>query len=372
MCRFPSHRALATVSTAALQKNFTLLDSLVARHGEGPRPPRTIAVVKANAYGHGAELVVPALLASGCSFFAVATPDEAHTVRKLAPNADILILGYTPPSLAPDLINEGLIQTVFSSDYAKELEENTKATKNSLKIHLKIDGGMCRLGFLPENIVELNEVSAHPHLRTVGIYTHFPCADTDPDGTRHAFWRFLRCRQTLSDHGLSLFSHAAASAALLTAPETALNGARVGLALYGISPVATSLPLSPALTLTAPVVQIHEVEAGTPVGYGGQFVSERPSKIGTLPIGYADGIPRHFKNTVGGVRILTEKGAFFAPIAGNICMDQMMIDLTSTPTRLGDRAVFFDDIKKTAQAMNTIPYEILTGIGTRVLRMGSI
>jgi len=372
MCRFPPYRALATVSTAALQKNFTLLDSLVARHGEGARPSRTIAVVKANAYGHGIKLVVPALLASGCSFFAVATPDEAHTVRKFAPNADILILGYTPPYLVPDLINEGLIQTVFSSEYAKELEESAKTVGDFLKVHLKIDGGMCRLGFLPESIAELDEVAAHPHLRTVGIYTHFPCADTNPDATRHAFLRFLQCRRTLSAHGLSLFSHAAASAALLSAPETALNGARVGLALYGISPVATTLPLSPALTLTAPVVQIHEIEAGTPVGYGGQFVSMRPSKIGTLPIGYADGIPRHFKNTVGGVRILTEKGAFFAPVAGNICMDQMMIDLTSTPTKLGDRAVFFDNIEKSAQAMDTIPYEILTGIGTRVLRMGAI
>lgn len=366
MCRFPTHRAQATVNTAALQANLALLEGCTPQYSA--KKPRTIAVVKANAYGHGDALVVPALWEAGCDFFAVATPDEAISVRKIAPRADILILGYTPPTLADVLAEERLHQTVFSLDYARELSECTKAKGRSVRVHLKIDGGMCRLGFAPESLAEILAAATLPGLEPVGIYTHFPCADADKSVTRAAFSRFLQCKNTLKRCGFSLFSHAAASAASLTLPETALDGVRVGLALYGIPPVATTLPLRQVLTLTAPVVQIHEVPEGTPVGYGGTFVTSRPSKIGTLPIGYADGIPRRFKECVGQVRIMAKGNTFFAPVAGNICMDQMMLDLTKTPVEIGDRAVFFAPVTEAATALGTIPYELLTGIGARVLR----
>ena len=369
MCRFPDGRACAVIDTAALQHNFTLLDARAKKHAVGGRPPRTIAVVKANAYGHGLALVVPALLAVGCSFFAVATAAEAISVRELAPSADVLILGYTPPREAPRLARLGLTQTVFSSDYAKELGKYAQAGKEKLQVHLKIEGGMCRLGFSPDSIGEIVAAASVPSLHATGIYTHFPCADCNKNATRAAFLRFLTCKGALNDLGLSLFAHAAASAALLEVPETVLDGVRIGLALYGISPTDDDHGLRPVMSLTAPVVQIHEVPVGTPVGYGGTFVTARPSRIGTLPIGYADGIPRRMRSDAPRVRIKTQKGAFFAPIAGNICMDQLMLDLTDTPAEVGDAVLFFENIKTCAAALGTIPYELFTGIGPRVVRI---
>lgn len=367
MSPYPQCRAFATVSEAALQQNYRLL----AHHAAGEAPahkPRLIAVVKANAYGHGTGTVVPALLRAGCDFFAVATLDEAREVRFLAPFADILILGYTPPAFASDLAALDVMQTVFSAEYANALSESALAAGVLLKIHLKIDGGMCRLGFAPEAIDELLCAASERQLRAVGIYTHFPVADQDKTATRAAFSRFLSCRQALCAHGLSLFSHAAASAALLTLPETVLDGARIGLALYGVPPVKTALPLTPALTLKAPVIQIRRVRAGTPVGYGGSFVTARPSLIGTLPIGYADGVPRAFGRAVGCVCVLHGNEKFSVPVAGHICMDQMMVDLTDTPAAVGDLAVIFDDAAAAAAALGTIPYEIFTAIGARVIR----
>ncbi len=368
MSSYPDSRAFATVSATALQQNYRLLAQRAAM-GEVPaRKPRIIAVVKANAYGHGTGVVVPALLRAGCDFFAVATLEEAREVRFLAPLADILILGYTPPAYASELAALDVMQTVFSPEYAAALSEGALAAGVFLKIHLKVDGGMCRLGFAPEAIDELLCAASERRLQAVGIYTHFPVADRDKEATRAAFSRFLSCRQALCAEGLSLFSHAAASAALLTLPETVLDGARVGLALYGVSPVKTALPLTPALTLKAPVIQIRRVEAGTPVGYGGSFITARPSFIGTLPIGYADGVPRAFCRSVGRVRVFHAENAFSVPVAGHICMDQMMVDLTDTPVSVGDLAVIFDDVAAVAAALDTIPYEIFTAIGARVIR----
>lgn len=368
MYGFPDSRAFATVNVGALRQNYRLLAKHAASYSPRAHTPRLIAVVKANAYGHGIHVAVPALLKAGCDFFAVATLDEAREVRFLAPYADILILGYTPPCRAAELAALDVMQTVFSTEYAAALSANAVAGHVCVKIHLKIDGGMCRLGFAPEASDALLEVAGMRGLLALGIYTHFPVADRDKGATRAAFSRFLSCRHALCARGLSLFSHAAASAALLTLPEAVLNGARVGLALYGISPVKTALPLTPALTLNAPVVQIHRVGAGTPIGYGGSFVTARPSIIGTLPIGYADGVPRAFERAVGRVSVCHASEVFSVPVAGHICMDQMMVDLTNTPVTVGDIAVIFHDVAAVAAALDTIPYEIFTAIGARVTR----
>ncbi len=363
MCCFPAERATAEIDTAALLHNYALLVRFSRYYARG-KLPRTIAVVKANAYGHGTEAVVSALLLGGCDFFAVATLNEAITVRKHAPLADILILGYTPPQHAATLAEHNITQTVFSREYAAELSKNATVSGCIVKIHLKIDGGMCRLGFAAEDTESIFCAARLPHLCPCGIYTHFPVADTDLPATRAAFSRFLACRLALSAKGLSLFAHAAASATLLSLPEAVLDGARVGLALYGIAPVKTTLSLSPALTLTAPIIQLHHVAAGTPVGYGGSFVAKQPSLIGTLPIGYGDGLSRSFGKRVGYV---SYRGRA-VPVAGNICMDQMMVDLTNTAPRIGDRVVIFSDPCRVAAALDTIPYEILTSIGARVQR----
>ncbi|MBR2010363.1 MAG: alanine racemase [Clostridia bacterium] len=369
MSYFQDPRALAKIDVAALAANFISLHTYAARAVTGAKPPRTIAVVKANAYGHGTAQAVPAFSRAGCDFFAVATLEEAIEVRLLAPDADILILGYTPPRRAADLARYDLTQTVFSSEYALELSKNATVFGVFVKTHLKIDSGMCRLGFSPQCVDQIAAAAAQQNLAPWGIYTHFPSADTDLPATRAALSRFLHCRQALSARGFSLFAHAAASAALLCLPEAVLDGARVGLALYGIAPVPCTLGLTPALTLTAPIVQIHEVPTGTPVGYGGTFVTARPSRLGTVSIGYGDGIARRFREAVGRVCVRCKSGVFFAPVAGNICMDQMMLDLTGIPAEAGDQTEPLGDIPTTAAALDTIPYEILTSIKQRVPRI---
>ncbi len=365
MTDFPQSRATALIDRAALADNFRTLSEL-ADTASGKKT-RTVAVVKANAYGHGVSLTVPALLAVGCDFFAVATPEEALAVRVLAPRADILCLGFAPPEMARVLAKSSITQTVFSSAYAEALSSAAVAAGVRLRVHLKIDGGMCRLGFAPDDTDALLHTASLNGLDTWGIYTHFPDPISQKESTRAAFCRFLCCRESLSRAGLTLFSHTAASAALLISPETALDGARVGLALYGFPPAPCALPLRRVMTVTAPIVQIHTVGSGTPIGYGGAFVTKRPSKIGTCPIGYADGLFRALEG--GTVRILTAKGAYFAPIVGHICMDQTMLDLTGTPVHVGDTAIFLEDAAANAAKIGSIPYEVLTAVSARVARV---
>lgn len=358
---FFAERATATVDTAVLAANFAAIRAHVSA---GRKKPRVMAVVKANAYGHGMAQAVPALLAAGCADFAVATAEEAFEVKKLAPSARVLVLGYTPPAKAPVLAAAGVTQTVFSCDYAAALSKALSGV--SLCVHFKVDGGMCRLGFDPADTAGILAAACLPKLLPRGIFTHFPAADSDPAATRAALARFAACRKTLTGAGLPLFAHAAASAAVLTCPAAWLDAVRPGIALYGVPPVATDLPLSPALSLTAPVVQIHAVPKGTPVGYGGRFVTARESRIATVPIGYADGFPRALTGLT--VTVLHEKGRFSCPVIGSVCMDQLMLDVTDTPAEPDDTVLLYDDPRPVAAALGTIPYEVLTALSPRVAR----
>ena len=361
---FPSECATAVIDTAALIKNFVTIQGRISQ--DTARSPALIAVVKANAYGHGFSLAVPAFLRAGCRFFAVANVQEALAVRRLAPEARILVLGYTPPTQAATLAEHNIEQAVFSLPYARALSEAASTVSRPISIHIKLNGGMCRLGFAPKRIQQMLAAAALPALSAVGLFTHFPCADSDEVATRRALSRFIACRDALQGKGLSLFCHTAASAAALTLPEAVLDGARVGLALYGIAPAKSALPLTPALSLYAPIVQIHHVPKGTPIGYGGDFITTRKTRIGTCPIGYADGISRAFSG--GTVTVLRGQRQYAARVIGRICMDQLMLDLTDTPAKIGDRVLLFDDPRPMANALHTIPYEVLTAIGTRVLR----
>ena len=358
---FASDRATALIDTRALAANFNALGNYVKT---ARKPPRIMAVVKADAYGHGASTVVPVLLAAGCIDFATATADEALIVRKLAPFANILVLGYTPPKRARQLAAAGVTQTVFSLDYAQAL--SSVLIDAALAVHFKIDGGMCRLGFDAADIAGIRQAAALPHLLPRGLFTHFPAADTDPGATAVMLERFIRCRTDLAGSGLALFAHAAASAAMLTLPDSWLDAVRPGIALYGVPPVKTDLPLSPVLSLTAPVVQIHTVPAGTPVGYGGCYVTKRESRIAAVPIGYADGF---FRALTGfSVTVSHRNNRFSCPVVGSVCMDQLMLDVTDTPAAVGDTVLLYDDPRPVAAALGTIPYEVLTALSGRVKR----
>lgn len=340
----PCARAYALIDTDALRHNFRA----VAASGG-----RTVAVVKANAYGHGAHVVVPALAAEGCDFFAVATLDEALQVRALSPRADVLILGYTPPCAAPLLARERLTQTVFSAAYAAAL--STAATA-PVFVHLKIDCGMHRLGIAPTDTAEIASVLHASRLRLCGVFAHLPSVVCDPAQTKRSLAAFSALLPTLP----RVFTHVAASAAL-SLEGARFDGVRPGLALYGL---ADTLPsLRPAMRVYAPIVQIHALQAGEPVGYDGAFLTERPSRIGVLPMGYADGLPR----AAVGHQVLLDGGER-APIVGRICMDQCMIDLTETTAKEGETVCVIPDFVPFAAHCGTIVYETLACLSARVER----
>lgn len=362
MSPFPDFRAFARIDGDALSSNFHLLR---ARAKKAHPTAQLMAVIKANAYGHGTACVIPPLLAAGCDRFAVATAEEALEARQAAPSAHILVLGYTPPTMAPLLAKADVAQTVFSLPYAIALSEAMEG-HGTLAVHVKIEGGMCRLGFSPADLDGILSALRAKNLRPVGLYTHFPCADTDENATRRSLGEFLRCSRALQASGYTLFAHAAASAALLNLPETVLNGARAGIALYGIPPVPCE-GLRPVLSLHAPIVRILPVPAGTPVGYGGDFVTKRASLIGTLPIGYGDGFPRALQGMTATLHC--QKGHFPVPLVGKICMDLCMVDLTDTPAQIGDTLCLFDNAAPVAARLGTIPYEVLTALSPRVKRI---
>lgn len=356
---FPPERATAKIHAAALIGNYRLLQKKAGN-------ARLFAVVKANAYGHGLEGVTGILSGAGCTAFAVATLEEACTVRLHAPGAAILILGYTPPGKARLLSELSFTQTVFSARYAKALDAAAYAAGRVISVHYKIDGGMTRLGFPIDGAAAVRDAAqACPMLLPTGIYTHFPTPE-DGKSTGETLTRFRSLCGELAACGLRLPRHAAASAALLAREDAALDAVRPGLALYGISPVPTDLPLTPVLTLTAPIVQIHEVPPGTPVGYAGAFVTERKSKIGTVPLGYGDGFSRAL--AAFPLTLIHGKKQYRVPVAGRICMDQTMVDLTGTPAKEGDTVSVFGDVTEAARAAGTIPYEILTALEARLPR----
>ena len=351
---FEQPRAVAEIDTAALARNYAALRNACGK---------IIAVVKANAYGHTLPLAVPPLLAAGCDFFAVASAEEALAVRAFAPDAEILLLGYAPLDAVVALARAHITLCAFSPAFAAALSAAAERASLTLAVHLKIDCGMCRLGFAPEERSAVLQAIALPHLSVRGIFTHFPCADTDPEGTRHALTRFNTLRAALP---VPLFAHAAASGAALTLPKSHLDAVRVGLALYGYPPVKTALSLRPALRVIAPVVQIHRVSAGTPVGYGGDFICARDSLIGTVPLGYADG----FFRALTGYRlaVLCEDRVFTAPVIGRVCMDYLMLDLTDIPAKVGETLCVLSDFATAARHAKTVPYELLTAISARVPR----
>lgn len=360
---FPEHRAFAEIDGAALCRNYRLL--LQKAQESNPRA-RLIAVVKDDAYGHGLSTVLPLLLEAGCDFFAVATADEAFAVRGLAPAAEILVLGYTPPQKAERLAEARITQTVFSAAYGAALNAALSRTDRRLPIHVKLNGGLCRGGFDPCDAAGLRGLLSHAHLLPKGVYTHFSAADTDRVGTRRALYGLCHVAEAFQREGIPLFVHAAASAAALTLPETVLDGIRVGIALYGLPPVPTALPLTPTLSLHAPVVCLCRVTAGTPIGYGGDFVTERETLLGTLPIGYGDGLWRRLRTLTP--TLSHESKRFAAPILGRICMDHTVVDLTDTPAVIGDTVCLWEDARAPALHADTIPYEILTALSSRVER----
>jgi alanine racemase len=340
-----------------------------------------IAVVKADCYGHGAVDVVPTLLENGASRLAVAVLTEGIELRNNNINAPIMILGYTPLHLGEELIKYDIEQTVYDLDYAKELSNIALGLSKKAKIHIAMDTGMGRIGFLPTKkaLADVASICSLNGLDVLGIFTHFSTSDEkDKAYTYEQFQKFTNFTSELLKLGIEIpIKHVSNSGAIMDMPETYLDAVRAGIILYGYYPSSEvkkeNLSLKPALTLKARITRIQEMEKDMYISYGRTFKTNRKSLIATLPIGYADGYSRLFAKDAK--VIINGK---FAPVVGRICMDQCMIDVTDTgcDVKVGDEVILLgeqgnlkfnaDDI---AEIMGTINYEILCMLKYRVPRV---
>jgi alanine racemase len=338
------------------------------------------AVVKANAYGHGAVEASEVFLNNGADRLAVATLSEGIELRKAGIKAPILILGYTPGSQNHTAIEWDIIQTVYSYKDAENISKEAKKLGKNAVIHIKIDSGMGRIGFLPndESVKEIEKISHLPYITMEGIFTHFAKADEkDKSSAREQYKKFNWVIEELEKKKINIpIKHVSNSAAIIDLPEYNLDMVRAGIIIYGLSPSKevnlNKIDLKPALTLKAKISNVKTVPEGTGISYGQIFVTKRESKIATVPIGYADGFTRLLTNK-GEVGIKGKR----APIVGKICMDQCMIDVTDIDdVKVGDEVILFGDGRdnsphtdEIAEKLGTINYEIVCMVGRRVPRV---
>ena len=346
-----------------------------------PENCRFLGVVKADAYGHGAPTVARLLQSCGADYLAVSCLDEALELRDGGITMPILILGHTPHEYTGTLINNNITQTVTC--LAKALEYSSEAEKlgKRLKIHIKLDTGMSRLGFLcsgahfDEGVQNVIESCRLPGILPEGVFTHFAVSD-DPgeisseEYTRAQFALFTSVIDAVRERGGISFPirHCANSGAVVNFPEMALDMVRPGLLLYGYGDNTGRLNLKPCMRLVTTVSTIKIYEPGTCVSYGRRFVTERRTRMGVLGIGYADGLPRLISN-----KCSFAAGGGYAPQRGNICMDMCMVDLTDLPeVDVGSEVEVFgerNDINLLSAAACTIPYELLCAVSKRVPRV---
>lgn len=340
---------------------------------------QVMAVVKANAYGHGAVPVARTALANGATWLGVATLDEALKIRQEGINAPLLILGYTPPEDAGQVVEADISQTVFSLEQAISLSRAAAKAGVKARLHLKIDTGMGRLGMLPQQALPLiMAINDLPNIYLEGLFTHFASADAaDKSYTRRQLGLLRQLLKQLEERGITFpWIHAANSGAIIDLPETHFNLVRAGIILYGHYPSKEvcwqRLALKPVMALKTRVVQVKELPAGSYVSYGCTYTTSAPSRVATLPVGYADGYSCLLSNRaqviIRGRRV---------PVIGRVCMDQCMVDVTSVPEtqvcdevvllgRQGDSVVTAEEV---AAWMGTINYEVLCLISGRVPRV---
>ena len=372
-------RTWAEINLDAVNNNIQQIKSII-------KPGvKLCAVVKADCYGHGYAYTTAEMAAAGADWFAVSNLAEALQLRRVGISAPILILGYTPPDKAAELVYNDISQAVFSEDYAEKLSAAAVFSGIQVNAHIKIDTGMSRIGFLYHDTVEdyptvdeIERVCRLPGLKPEGIFTHFSSADC-ADGeafTRIQYDLFLSVTERLRGRGIEFpLRHCSNSAAILDYPEMNLDMVRAGVILYGMYPssaVSRRIPLLPVMELKTVVSMVKALPAGTPVSYSRTFETTGPTTLATVPIGYADGYPRLLSNRadmlLGGKRV---------PVRGNVCMDQCMLDVTGLPDvhegvevtvfgREGNERVTADELAAKAGLIN---YEVTCGLSRRVPRV---
>ncbi len=366
-------RTWAEVSLDNLEHNYRALRACAP-------DSRFLGTVKANGYGHGALPVARRLVELGTDYLAVACLDEGEALRKAGITAPILILGYTQPEWAGEVVALNLTQSVFTPELAKALSEAAGAAGRRAKVHLKVDTGMSRLGVLghdPQRAArEIAALCSLPHLEPEGIFTHFANADGDEEYTMLQFTRFLDVLDELKGRYGRTFEicHCAASAAVLNYPCTHMDMVRPGIALYGHYPDPScegldGPGLKPVMSLYSRVAAVRDFPGGTPVSYGcTASLGGRGGRLAVLPIGYADGFHRMLSNESG----VWLDGECWQ-IIGRVCMDMCMIGLPdASGVRPGDVAEIFGEhlpVEWHARAAGTISYELLCAVAPRVPRV---
>ena len=368
-------RTWAEINLDALEHNIREIRKITNPNAQ------IMAVVKADAYGHGVEKCAEVLLKNGADRFAVATLNEAIELRRLFSDVPILILGSSLESEADELVKNDITPNVYLTEFAKALSESALKLKKPVKVHIKLDTGMSRIGFPIHDgdnsdvIEEILAISRMPMLEIEGIFSHFATSDeANEDYTRLQFKRFMSVCDELAERGLTIpIKHICNSAGIMMYPEYHLDMVRPGVILYGMYPSdevdKTKLDLKYVMSLKSIITYVKEIEPGRGVSYGKEYIADGVARIATVPIGYADGYSRLLASNA---KIAVGEKLF--PIAGRICMDQCMIDVSCVNNiKRGDEALIFGDgavtVDDIAAWLGTINYEDTCMLGHRVPRV---
>lgn len=370
------HRTWCEINLDDLHYNINLINRLSEK--------KVIAVVKANAYGHGDFMIARELQSCGVDFFAVSNIEEALLLRKAEITGEILILGYTPADEVKRLFDYNITQAVFDLDYAKELNSALINTGKKIKVHIKVDTGMNRIGFMQntfcDSFEEIISVTKLQNLIIEGIFTHLCVADSDSKDdiiyTKHQLDNLDKLVERLNKNGVNFkFIHAQNSAGLITLKDDTFNAVRAGIVLYGLSPspeYKDKADFKPIMSLKSTVSQVKTIPKGSFISYGRTFVSEREMTVATVAAGYADGYYRALSSKadvlINGVR---------CKVLGRVCMDQLIVDVSGvkdvkrgvTVTLFGkdkNECITLDEL---ATLSDTINYEIACNINRRVPRV---
>lgn len=357
------YRCWVEVDLDALRHNVAAI-----RRRIGPNV-KLMAVVKADAYGHGLAQVGSTLMQNGVDAFAVANLSEALLLRQIGGGGwPILLFGSALPFEVAKMMEQTITPTISTLGEAQLFEEEAGRRGKTVDVHVEVDTGMGRVGLWHEDAAKaVSQIAALRHVRIAGLYTHFPSADENLDETRRELGLFRKVGEQLASEQVTIpFFHAANSAAVLNLPEAHLNMVRPGLLLYGICPApALANEFRPLLSFKARVAFVKDVAAGRTISYGQTFTTEKSMRVATVTAGYADGFSRHLSNKakvlIGGQR---------CPVVGRVTMDQIMVDVTQCrDVQCGDEVVFIgrqNDAQITAGDVagweETIPWEVLCGI----------
>lgn len=396
------HKNTAYIDRGAMIRNYAAIKKLTseAAHTCGIKAPDVICVVKADAYGHGIKVTADVLGSAGCGFFAVSSEEEAAELREIengnGRHPEILILGHIDAENVGAMIEDDITCAVVSAENAAQLRRAAREYREAhpgaspLKVHIKLDTGMNRVGFctdasaISKTVDEIEAVSKCADLNLCGIFTHFSCADDElMDGklvegydrgyTAMQLERFNKALELLTERGINAgIRHAANSAAILKLPEAYFDAVRAGVILYGLMPNGSvDERFTPVMKFCSTVTHIHTIGAGEKISYGATFTSSRPMKIATVAAGYADGFERSYSGcdvTIGGKKYRQ---------VGRICMDQFMVDISDAAegeVKVGDEVTLFggdggESANALARRAGTINYEVVCKVSKRVTRI---